>query len=107
MGPSKDYFNHKAKLPMLKKLTLAYMLTCKGQDNKLTKLDDKTMLGFALPILLPDTTIIIKAIGACMHIFDAEDAFNEALEKWTNLSTTFTPITSMSSTEDVIFTRQT
>jgi hypothetical protein len=102
MGRSKNYFNHKAALPHLKKLTLAYMATGKWHDSKLTRIDNKNMMGFALPMLLPDTSARIKAKGNLLHIFDAEDALEEVSEKCTKLSTAFTPVTSMNAINDVL-----
>jgi hypothetical protein len=102
MGRSRNYFNRKATLPRLEKLTLAYMATGKWHDAKLTRIDDKNMMGFALPMLLPDTPASIKAKGNLSHIFDAEDALEEVSEKRTKLSTAFTPVTSMNAIDDVL-----
>jgi hypothetical protein len=102
MGRSKNYLNRKAKLPRLEKLTQAYMATGKWHDSKVTRLDERSLVGFALTMLLPDTTASRKAKGALLHIFDAEDALEEVNEKRTKLSTVFTPVTTVSSIEDVL-----
>ena len=56
----------------------------KWHGSKLTCINNKNMMGFALPTLLPDTPTSIKAKGNLLHIFDAEDALEEVSEKHTN-----------------------
>ena len=78
------------------------MATGKWHDVQITKLDERSMVGFALPMLLPNTFASKSAKGAVSHIFDAEDALAEVNKKRTKLSTVFTPVTTMNSLDDVL-----
>ena len=53
-------------------------------------------------MLLPDTINSHKAKVALSHIFDVEDDLEEVNKMRTKLSTVFTPVTTMSSIEDVL-----
>jgi hypothetical protein len=53
-------------------------------------------------MLLLDMLASTNAKWTLTHIFDAEDALVECNKKWTNRSTPFTSITTMSSLDDIL-----